>query len=90
MSGWIPSSRPTQDQIGHNEKFVFTGAEDFAASVAPSGVHRVIAGAAKDLVRLGAKLLVYQRQAALVAQETGLVPMAILVRQILEKSKTPF
>uniref|UniRef100_A0A0N8BCT8 Uncharacterized protein n=1 Tax=Daphnia magna TaxID=35525 RepID=A0A0N8BCT8_9CRUS len=63
--------------------FFGSGAEDFATSVAASGVHRVVARAAKDLVGLGAELLVDQRQAALVAQEAGFVPMTILVRQIL-------
>lgn len=60
-----------------------SGAEDFATSVAASCVHRVVARAAENLVGLRAELLVDQRQAALVAQEAGFVPMAILVRQIL-------
>ena len=63
-----------------------TGAEDFATSVAASCVHRVVARAAENLVGLRAELLVDQRQAALVAQEAGFVPMAILVRQILWKN----
>lgn len=63
--------------------FLGSGPEDFTTSVTPSGVHRVVARSAENLISLGAKLLVDQRQAALVAQETGLVPVAILVRQIL-------
>jgi streptomycin 6-kinase len=66
-----------------------TGAEDFATSVAARGVHRVVARAAENLVGLGAELLVDQRQAALVAQEAGFVPMAILVRQILDGQRGP-
>jgi len=38
--------------------FLGSSAEDFAAAIAPSGVHRVIARAAKDLLGLGAELLV--------------------------------
>lgn len=63
--------------------FLGTGTEDFGASVAASGVHRVVARAAEDLLGFGAELLVYERNAALVAQEASLVPVAILVRQIL-------
>lgn len=65
-----------------------TGPEDFTTSVTPSCVHRVVARSAENLISLGAKLLVDQRQAALVAQETGLVPVAILVRQILQTGRS--
>lgn len=61
-----------------------TGAEDLAAAVAPGRVHRVVARAAEDLVSLRAELLVDERDAALVAQEARLVPVAILVRQVLQ------
>jgi len=37
----------------------FTGTEDFLATVAASGVHRVVARTAEDLVGFGAKLLVH-------------------------------
>jgi len=60
-----------------------TGAKDFAASVATSGVHRIVARTAEDLLGFRSELLVDQRDATLVAQEAGLMPMAILVRQIL-------
>lgn len=36
-----------------------TGTEDFLATVAASGVHRVVARTAEDLVGFGAKLLVH-------------------------------
>lgn len=58
-------------------------AEDLAASITTAGELRVIAVTAVDLVELGAELLVYQRDAALGAEEAGFVPVLVLVRQVL-------
>lgn len=63
--------------------FLGSGPEDFSASVATSSVHGVVARPAKDLLSLGAELLVDQRHPALVAKEACLVPVTILVRQVL-------
>lgn len=60
--------------------FLGSCAEDFIASVAPGGEHRVVAGTAVDFLGFGAKLLVDQRHAAFVAQEASLMPVTILVR----------
>jgi len=57
--------------------------EDLATAVATRGELLVVAVAAEDLVQLGTELLVDQRDATLVAQETRLVPVLVLVRQIL-------
>ena len=62
-----------------------TGAEDLAAAVAAGGELGVVAGAAVDVLRLRAELLVHQRHAALVAQETRLVPVLVLVAQVLSE-----
>ena len=57
--------------------------EDVPASVAPRGELGVVAGAAVDPVRLGAELFVHQAAPTLVTQETGLVPVLLLVGKIL-------
>lgn len=61
-----------------------TGTEDLAASIATAGELGVVAVPAVDLVHLATELFVHQGHSAPVAQETGLVPMLILVRQILQ------
>lgn len=61
-----------------------TGTEDLAASIATAGELGVVTIAAVDLVHLATELFVHQGHSAPVAQETGLVPMLILVRQILQ------
>lgn len=58
-------------------------AEDLAAAIAAGGEGGVVAGSAVDLLSLGAERLVHQRHAALAAQEAGLVPVLLLVRQVL-------
>lgn len=65
-----------------------TSAEDLAASIATAGELSVIAVTAVDLVHLAAELFVHQGHSASVAEEAGLVPMLILVRQILQ-NETP-
>lgn len=57
--------------------------EHLAASIAAACELSVVTVTAVDLVELGAELLVDQRDAALGAQEAGLVPVLVLVRQIL-------
>ena len=71
----IPSPPPAPQRL--------TCAEDLAAAVAARGELGVIAGAAVDVLRLGAELLVHQRHPALVAQEACLVPVLVLVAQVL-------
>lgn len=61
-----------------------TGTEDLAASIATAGELGVVTIPAVDLVHLATELFVHQGHSAPVAQETGLVPMFILVRQILQ------
>lgn len=61
-----------------------TSTEDLAASIATAGELGVIAVAAVDLVHLATELFVHQGHPAPVAEEAGLVPVLILVRQILE------
>lgn len=63
---------------------LLTGTEHLAAAIATRGKLRVVAIAAVDLLGLGAELFVHERDAAFVAQETGLMPMLLLVRQILQ------
>lgn len=65
-----------------------TSAEDLAASIATAGELSIVAVAAVDLVHLAAELFVHQGHSAPVAEEAGLVPMLILVRQILQ-NETP-
>lgn len=60
-----------------------TCSEDLSAPVAFCGKLRVVTGSAVDLLHLAAELLVYKRHLALLAQETLLVPMLVLIRQIL-------
>lgn len=60
-----------------------SSAEHLATAIAAAGELGVIAVAAVDLVELGAELLVYQRHAALGAEEAGLVPVLVFVRQVL-------
>lgn len=62
-----------------------TSTEDFATTIASGCKLRVVAIATVDLISLGAKLLVNQGHTTLVAQETCLMPMLLLVRQILKK-----
>lgn len=67
-----------------------TGTEDLAASIATAGELGVVAVPAVDLVHLATELFVHQGHSAPVAQETGLVPMLILVRQILQNETFGF
>jgi len=57
--------------------------EDFTTGITPGGELSIVAGAAEDLLHLAAELLVHKRHLALVAEETSLVPVLILVRQVL-------
>lgn len=57
--------------------------EHFTAAITAASKLGIVAVAAVDLVELGAELLVYQRDAALGAQEAGLVPVLVFVRQVL-------
>lgn len=57
--------------------------EDLSAAVTARGELGVIARAAEYLVHLGSKLFVHEGHLALVAQETFLMPVLVLVRQIL-------
>lgn len=63
---------------------VLTCPEDLSAAVTARGELGVIARAAEYLVHLGSKLFVHEGHLALVAQETFLMPVLVLVRQILE------
>lgn len=65
-----------------------TGTEDLAASIATAGELGVVTIPAVDLVHLATELFVHQGHPAPVAQETGLVPMLILVRQILQTRRS--
>lgn len=60
-----------------------TSAEDLAASIAAACKLGIVTIAAINLVDLASKLFVHQRDPALVAEETSLVPVLVLVRQIL-------
>lgn len=60
-----------------------TSTEDLAAPIATAGELGVVAVATVDLVHLATELFVHQGHSAPVAEEAGLVPMLILVRQIL-------
>ena len=62
------------------------GFENISAGVASRGELCVVARTAVDAVSLGAELLVHQAGPALVAQEAGLVPVLLLVRQILHRA----
>lgn len=64
---------------------VLTSTEDLATAIAAGGKLSVVAVAAVDVVRLRAELLVHQGHSALGAQEAGLMPVLVLVRQILER-----
>jgi len=57
--------------------------ENISTPVTPGGELCIVARTAVDSVSLGAELLVHQAGPALVAQEAGLVPVLLLVRQIL-------
>lgn len=57
--------------------------ENFSAAIATGGEGSVVAGSAVDLLRLGTERFIHQGHTALAAEETGLVPMLLLVRQIL-------
>lgn len=58
-------------------------AEHLAAAIATAGELGIVAVAAVDLVELRAELLVYQRDAALGAEEASLMPVLVFVRQVL-------
>lgn len=62
-----------------------TSTEDLATSIATAGELGVVTVAAVDLVHLATELFVHQGHPAPIAEEAGLVPMLILVRQILER-----
>ena len=57
--------------------------ENISTGVTARGKLRVIAGTAVDTVSLGAELLVHEAGPALVAEEAGLVPVLLLVREVL-------
>ena len=59
------------------------GLEDVPAAVAPGGKLSIVARPAVNTVSLGAELFVHQAAATLVTQETGLVPVLLLVGKIL-------
>uniref|UniRef100_A0A7G3B5T7 Uncharacterized protein n=1 Tax=Lutzomyia longipalpis TaxID=7200 RepID=A0A7G3B5T7_LUTLO len=59
------------------------GSEDLATAIAPRSELHVIAIATVNSVRLGAKLLINQRNAALIAEEACLMPVLILVGEVL-------
>jgi len=59
-----------------------TSLEHVSTSVTSGGKLGVIAGAAVDSVRLRTKLLVHKTGPTLVAEETGFVPMLLLVRKV--------
>ena len=59
------------------------GLEDVPAAVTPGGKLSIVARAAVNTVSLGAELFVHQAAATLVTQETGLVPVLLLVGKIL-------
>lgn len=63
--------------------FLGASAEHFTASITATGELSIVTVAAVDLVKLGAELLVYERDAALGAKEACLMPMLVLVRQVL-------
>lgn len=65
-------------------KILHTGTEDLAASIATASELGVIAVATVDLVHLATELFVHQGHSAPVAEEAGLMPVLILVRQILK------
>lgn len=71
-------------------KKVLTSTEDLSAAIAARSELRVVAVAAVNLVELGAELLVYQRDAALGAQEARLMPVLVFVRQILGNNRWGF
>jgi len=60
-----------------------TGSEDIRASVTSGCKLSVVASSAVDPLGFGSELLVHQRGPALCANETVLMPMLLLVRQIL-------
>lgn len=62
--------------------FLRSCAEDVSASVTPSSELSVIAISAIDFLHFRSELLVHQRDATFVAQETSFVPVFVLVRQI--------
>lgn len=72
----VPLSRLVLHLLGSSPEYL-------AAAITAASELRIVAVAAVDLVKLGAELLVHQRDAALGAEETGLVPMLVFVRQVL-------
>lgn len=71
-------------KINCNIKVLRTSTEDLAASIATAGELGVVAITAVDLVHLTTELFVHQGHSAPVAEEAGLMPVLILVRQILK------
>lgn len=61
-----------------------TSTEDLAASIATAGELGIVTVAAIDLVQLATELFVHQGYSAPVAEEAGLMPVLILIRQILK------
>ena len=59
------------------------GLEDVPAAVAAGGELSIVARPAVNTVSLGAELFVHQAAPTLVTQETGLVPVLLLVGKIL-------
>jgi len=76
-----PASMP-QFSMGFSLSFL-TCAKNFTATIATGRKLGIVAVSAVDLIRLSSELLVHQRQMALEAQETGLVPVLVFVGKIL-------
>lgn len=74
----------TCKKINYNIKILRTSTEDLAASITTAGELGVVAVATIDLVHLATELFVHQGHSAPVAEEAGLMPVLILVRQILK------
>lgn len=65
------------------KNIIHTCSENFAASITAGGKLGVVAGTAVNFVHFTAELLVHQRHLALLTQETLLMPVLVLVRQVL-------
>ena len=61
--------------------------EDISAPVAPGGKLSIVARTTVGPIGLGAELLVDERRATLGADEAGLVPVLLLVREVLQNGK---
>jgi len=64
--------------------------ENISAPVTPGGELCVIAWSTVDSVSLGAELLVHEAGPALVAEEAGLMPVLLFIRQVLRVNTNDF